>query len=63
MNSSITTDNENAYHTFTNVEFTGIFDRRSYTLEPKIEHHSFLLNFHLFIKYGDKVYMEYCDFI
>jgi hypothetical protein len=58
MNSSIATDTEIANHTFTNVEFTGIFDRRAYSLEPNIDHIYFLINFHLFIKYGDKVYID-----
>ena len=48
MNSTISTTREYAYHTFTNVEFTGVFDKVSYMREY----------FHIFIKYGDKVYMD-----
>ena len=55
MNSAIIASNKNAYHTFANVEFTGVFDR--------IVNNDFtyLCNYHLFIKYGDKVYMEVKD--
>ena len=55
MNSAIIASNKNAYHTFSNAEFTGVFDR--------IVNNDFtyLCNYHLFIKYGDKVYMEVKD--
>jgi len=55
MNSAIIASNKNAYHTFSNTEFTGVFDR--------IVNNDFtyLCNYHLFIKYGDKVYMEVKD--
>ena len=48
MNSNIYIASKYAYHTFTNVEFTGVFDKISYMQEY----------FHIFIKYGDKVYMD-----
>ena len=55
MNSTIRTTSEYAYHTFTNVEFTGVFDKVPYMQEY----------FHIFIKYGDKVYMDVgiCDIV
>jgi hypothetical protein len=46
---------ESAFHIFTNVEFTGVFDtmiNNDFTSQCK---------YHLFIKYGDKVYMEVKD--
>ena len=48
MNSSITTSYKNAYHTFTNVEFTGVVDIR---VKRDID-------YHLFIRYGNMVYMD-----
>lgn len=54
MNSTIYTDDYFSRHTFTNVEFTGVFERiklRSIINEA-------LYSIHIFIKYGDKVYME-----
>lgn len=44
MNSTIKASAKRAYHTFTNAEFTGVCD---------INH-----KYHLFIKYGNKVYMD-----
>jgi hypothetical protein len=54
MNSTIETDDYFSRHTFTNVEFSGVFERiklRSIINEA-------LYSIHIFIKYGDKVYME-----
>jgi hypothetical protein len=48
MNSTITTSYKNAYHTFTNVEFTGVVD-------IPIEQDN---DYHLFIRYGNMVYMD-----
>jgi len=42
MDSYYNTDGSIAYHKFTNVEFSGVFAE----------------DYHFFIKYGDKVYME-----
>ena len=51
MNCTIEASNKNAYHTFTNVEFSGVVD---------ITHLEFdyIYEYHLFIRYGDKVYMD-----
>jgi hypothetical protein len=47
MNSTIEASKKNAYHTFTNVEFTGVVDITQNNCD-----------YHLFIRYGNKVYME-----
>jgi hypothetical protein len=56
MNSTTTTDNkENAYHTFTNMEFTGV------VIKWELQNHTiktYMSDYHLFIKYGDKVYVD-----
>ena len=46
------------YHTFTNAEFTGVFD--NYKIDGYVYnyHHGYTYNYHLFIKYGEKVYMD-----
>ncbi len=51
MNASIVSSKKNAYHIFTNVEFSGVVD---------ITHleYDYIYDYHLFIRYGDKVYME-----
>ena len=57
MNSSITTDDYFSCHTFTNVEFTGVFER----IKIRSANNgvgSALYCIHVFIKYGDKVYIE-----
>ena len=46
MNCTINTSTKTAYHIFTNVEFTAVVDIMKYH------------EYHLFIKYGDKVYMD-----
>ena len=46
MNCTINTSAKTAYHIFTNVEFTAVVDIMKYH------------EYHLFIKYGDKVYMD-----
>jgi hypothetical protein len=58
MNSTITTDsNEIEHHTFTNVEFSGVVVKwESRSLEGKIQ--TYMSDYHLFIKYGDKVYVD-----
>jgi hypothetical protein len=55
MNSIIKASTKSAFHTFNNMEFTGVFDtmiNNDFTSQSK---------YHLFIKYGDKVYMEVKD--
>uniref|UniRef100_A0A6C0K5V1 Uncharacterized protein n=1 Tax=viral metagenome TaxID=1070528 RepID=A0A6C0K5V1_9ZZZZ len=46
MNSTITTDDKFAYHTFTNVEFSAYLVRW------------YMFDYYFFIKYGDKVYVD-----
>lgn len=55
MNSAIIASNKNAYHTFANVEFTGVFDR---IVNNDL---TYICYYHLFIKYDDKVYIEVKD--
>jgi hypothetical protein len=58
MNSTTTTDNkEIAHHTFTNMEFTGV------VIKWELQSHGgqlggYMSDYHLFIKYGDKVYVD-----
>jgi hypothetical protein len=59
MNSTIKTDDiMRYYHTFTNVEFSGVFDNYKINGYVYNYHHGYTYNYHLFIKYGDKVYMD-----
>ncbi len=65
MNSTISYDiSENDYHRFTNVEFTGVFVRSELCPWNNITNNldrtkqSYLYDYHLFIKYGDKVYAD-----
>ena len=58
MNSTIKTEYMRDYHTFTNVEFTGVFDNYKINGYTYNYHHGYTYNYHLFIKYGDKVYMD-----
>jgi hypothetical protein len=61
MNSTINEGSKRAYHTIANAEFTGVFDSSVYTYDniyggnPRI---GYGCDYHLFIKYGDKVYMD-----
>jgi hypothetical protein len=52
MNSTINEINNRAYHTVANAEFTCAFDRMVFNSIINIS------DYHLFIKYGDKVYIE-----
>jgi len=56
INASTASDNR-AYHTFANAEFTGAFDRMVYNANTN-ERRGYIFDYHLFIKYGDKVYMD-----
>jgi len=47
MNCIIESSKKNAYHTFTNTEFSGVIDIKQDNC-----------NYHLFIRYEEKVYME-----
>jgi hypothetical protein len=55
MNSTINACTKNAYHTFANVEFTGVFDR---IVNNDL---TYICYYHLFIKYGNKIYIEVKD--
>ena len=52
MNSTINSNSKFAYHTIANAEFTSVFVRM-----VNIDF-TYQCNYHLFIKYGDKVYMD-----
>jgi len=54
MNSTISTDDYFSRHTFTNVEFSGVYER----IKLRSLNNEALYSIHIFIKYGDKVYME-----
>jgi hypothetical protein len=58
MNSTIKTDDMCYYHTFTNVEFSGVFDNYKINGYVYNYHHGYTYNYHLFIKYDNKVYMD-----
>ena len=60
MNSVVNTSHKSAYHTVANAEFTGFYDRMVYnfTINPGDNRIGSISGYHLFIRYGDKVYME-----
>jgi hypothetical protein len=67
MNSTIINNNSlYNYYTITNAEFSGVLDKynvHGYTRiigrpETDVTHISHIYDYHLFIKYGDKVYMD-----
>lgn len=60
MNSTARGDSLYNYHTIENVEFSGVLDRcKIYgTPETFAEYISNIYDYHVFIKYGDKVYMD-----
>ena len=63
MNSAIITDNEYDYHTFTNVELTGVIVKWEirplvYDYDYDDDDKTYMYDYHLFIKYGDKVYVN-----
>ena len=61
MNSAIITDNEYDYHTFTNVELTGVivkWEIRPLGYDYDDDDKTYMYDYHLFIKYGDKVYVN-----
>ena len=57
MNGTIKASGNYAYHNFTNVEFTGVFAINANTARGTLGTIG-IGDYHLFIKYGDKVYME-----
>jgi len=68
MNGTISSTNSlYDYHTITNAEFSGVLDKLKvygYTrtlgtpLELTITHFSYMYDYHIFIKFGDKIYMD-----
>lgn len=60
MNSSIIRDKEYDYHTFTNVELTGVivkWEIRSFGGDND-DDKTYVYDYHLFIRYGEKVYVD-----
>uniref|UniRef100_A0A6C0L9N6 Uncharacterized protein n=1 Tax=viral metagenome TaxID=1070528 RepID=A0A6C0L9N6_9ZZZZ len=55
MNSTIDASSKHAFHTISNVEFTGVYDNLVYNFAHTRGSISW---YHFFIRYGDKVYME-----
>jgi hypothetical protein len=51
MNSTVVSSKKHDFHTVSNAEFSGVFDCCYY---PNY-------NYHIFIRYGDKIYMEVKD--
>ena len=56
MNSKVITSSKRAYHTEANAEFTGYFEGMTY--EHPTQQFGAIFDYHLFIRYEDKVYME-----
>jgi hypothetical protein len=54
MNAKVITSKKRVYHTNANAEFTGFYEGMTYPTQTP----SAIFDYHLFIKYGDKVYME-----
>jgi hypothetical protein len=54
MNSKIIASKNRVYHTNANAEFTGFYEGMTYPNQTS----GAIFDYHLFIKYGDKVYME-----
>lgn len=60
MNGIINTSSKHAYHRIANVEFTGLYDRMVYNFGNNTENNrrGSVSDYHLFIRYGDKVYID-----
>ena len=59
MNSTINANSKCAYHTIANAEFTCVFDRMVYNANADANgHRGYIYDYHYYIKFGDKVYME-----
>jgi hypothetical protein len=61
MNSIINVCGKHAlFHTVKNAEFTGIYDKLVYDFanNPGDNRNGFICNYHFFIRYGDKIYMD-----
>ena len=48
------------FHTVKNAEFTGVYDKLVYDFanNPDDNREGFICNYHFFIRYGDKIYMD-----
>jgi hypothetical protein len=55
MNSTINVSDKHAFHTISNVEFTGVYDNLVYNFAHS---RGSISSYHFFIRYGDKIYME-----
>jgi hypothetical protein len=54
MNATVISSKKHSFHTIANAEFSGVFDRIVFNRDiPEA-----VCDYHLFIKYGDKVYMD-----
>lgn len=59
MNSTTSGNNLYTYHIITNAEFTGVIDKyKVHGYLRNTEYCSNIYDYHLFIKYGDNVYMD-----
>jgi hypothetical protein len=61
MNSIINVCGKHAlFHTVKNAEFTGVYDKLVYDFanNPGDNRNGFICNYHFFIRYGDKIYMD-----
>ena len=64
MNSIITTNGDYSHHTFTNVEFSGVVVKwelcpwSNITKSLVRTNQTYMSDYHLFIKYGNKVYVD-----
>jgi hypothetical protein len=60
MNTKMVSSSKSVYHTVANAEFTGFYERMSYEKSGPAFGTAFgqIFDYHLFIRYGDKVYME-----
>jgi hypothetical protein len=56
MNSKVIASNKRVYHTEANAEFTGYYEGMTY--EHPTQTFGAIFDYHLFVKYEDKVYME-----
>jgi hypothetical protein len=61
MNSIIDVCGKHAlFHTVKNAEFTGVYEKLAYNFvnNPADNRNGFICNYHFFIRYGDKIYMD-----
>lgn len=58
MNSTTSGNNLYTYHTFANVEFSGVLDKYNVYMYTYTAFVRSTYDYHLFIRYGEKVYMD-----